>query len=76
VFHIDLTPKIVARAKEIERRGIKPYDALHLASSEAGCVDIFLTTDRRLLAAAKNSDVSTKVENPLPWLTEVLYDQC
>ncbi len=71
--HIDLTSKIVVRAKFIEGAGIKPYDSLHLASAEFGGADVFLTTDRKLISAAKRSDITIRVANPLQWLTEVLY---
>ncbi len=74
-YHIDLTAEIVARAKEIEGFGIKPYDSLHLASAEAGGVDVFLTTDRKLINAAKRSGIKIPVMNPLIWLTETLYDE-
>jgi predicted nucleic acid-binding protein len=72
--HIDLTAEIIARAKELERFNVKAYDALHLASAEAEAVDIFLTTDRRLLNAATRSDTTINVKNPLLWLTKELYD--
>lgn len=73
--HIDLSPGIILRAGELERSGIKPYDALHLASAEAGHVDVFLTTDRKLINAAKRTDITVNVVNPLIWLTEVLYNE-
>jgi hypothetical protein len=72
---VGLTDAIVARAKELAKFNIKPYDALHLASAEAGGADIFLTTDRKLVKVAKRADVKIKVENPLVWLTEVLYER-
>lgn len=74
--HIDIAAGIVKRAKEVERSGVKPYDALHLASAEAANVDVFLTTDRKLINAAKKAGIQVKVENPLIWLAEVLYDEC
>lgn len=73
--HIELTGEILTRAKRLEMFNIKAYDALHLASAEAGGVDIFLTTDRKLINAAIRSDANVKVKNPLIWLTEVLYDE-
>ena len=72
--HIDLTPEIVARARELETFNIKPYDALHLASAEIEHIDIFLTTDRKFLNAACRSDAKVRVMNPLIWITEVLYN--
>jgi predicted nucleic acid-binding protein len=74
-LYVALAEEIVTRAKELEKHGIKPYDALHVASAEFGGADIFLTTDRRLLNAAQKVDVKIKVNNPLKWLMEVLYEQ-
>ena len=71
--HIALTDNIISRAKKLECFSIKSYDALHLASAEAGKVDIFLTTDSKLIKAAQKTDVDMAVKNPLIWLPEVLY---
>ena len=47
--YVEMTPALMQRGGEIETLGVKPKDALHLASAEnAGC-DWFLTTDKRLL---------------------------
>lgn len=73
-FNIELTEKIVSRAKELERFGIKAYDALHLAGAEAGAADVLLTTDRNFIKAAKRSNSPVPTRNPLVWLTEALYD--
>lgn len=73
--HIELTARILARAKQLESFNIKAYDALHIASAEAGGVNVFLTTDRKLINAAGRSDTSLQVKNPLIWLTEVLFDE-
>ena len=70
--HIELTEEIISRAKELEKFNIKPYDALHLASAEKECVDVFLTTDLKLLKAVRRSDTKLNVKNPLVWFTEVL----
>jgi predicted nucleic acid-binding protein len=72
--NIELTETIIIRAKEIEPYGIKPFDALHIASAECGGADFFLTTDRKLKSAAMRSNIKIKVTNPLIWLTEVLYE--
>lgn len=74
-WHIDLTAKIIVRAKEFEHFNIKAYDALHLASAEAGNVDVFLTTDRKLINTAGRSDATVAVQNPLIWLMGVLYNE-
>ncbi len=60
------------RGKQLETLGFKWFDALHLACAESGKVDIFLTTDDRLLRKAKrlSSDLRVRVENPYTWLQE------
>jgi predicted nucleic acid-binding protein len=55
----------------------KLYDALHLAFAQSASVDIFLTTDDRLLRKAKQySEVVTiSVENPVVWLMKRLQEE-
>ena len=62
------------RAKEIQQLGIKTYDALHIACAEQGKADVFLSTDDRLIRAAKRSmgTINIEVENPLLWLQKVV----
>jgi hypothetical protein len=54
--------------------GFKPLDALHIACAESGEVDVFLTTDDRLLRTAARcaSDLGVPVANPLRWLEEYI----
>jgi predicted nucleic acid-binding protein len=69
---IPLTTQIAARVQALETMGFKPFDAAHLAFAEAGQVDVFLTTDDRLIhTAVRHSDkIAVEVENPLRWLQE------
>lgn len=62
----------IARARHIREWGIAAVDALHLACAEGGGVDVFLTTDDRLLRKAKAyaAQLNVRVENPLKWLRE------
>ena len=62
----------IARAQHIQSWGIATVDALHLACAESGRVDVFLTTDDRLLRKAKMyaGQLHVQVENPLKWLRE------
>jgi len=64
-----LTPAIETRAAELERLGFHAFDALHLACAEAAAADVFLTTDDRLLRAAKRhaAELKVRVENPRAW---------
>jgi predicted nucleic acid-binding protein len=68
-----LDEKIKLRAKELQKIGIKVYDALHLACAEYGGAEVFLTTDDQLLRKAKRNrnKLKTRVENPVLWLMEV-----
>ena len=63
----------IARVRQIQTWGITAFDALHLACAESGQVDVFLTTDDRLLrkATAHARQLRVRVENPLTWLREV-----
>jgi predicted nucleic acid-binding protein len=57
----------VTRGEELEALGFQAYDALHLACAEAAAVDVFLTTDDRLLRTARRAagDLRVRVANPL-----------
>ena len=63
----------IARGKQLETLGFKELDALHLACAESGAVDIFLTTDDRLLRGVKryNSQLHVRIENPYVWFQEM-----
>ncbi len=73
--YIELNEQIIARAKELIKASIKPFDSLHIASAEFGKADVFLTTDKKLINATKRTTLSVRVTNPVAWLIEVLYDE-
>lgn len=62
------------RARVLQTMGFQGYDSLHLACDESAKVDVFLTTDDRLLRLAKrvSKDLNVLVENPLDWLEDML----
>jgi predicted nucleic acid-binding protein len=68
-----INERIEARAAQIMRFGLAAFDALHLACSEAGGVDVFLSTDDRLLNCAQRNRAELRVaaENPLAWFREL-----
>lgn len=70
---IELNDEIIARAKEIMKVNIKPFDALNIASAESANVTVFLTTDRKLINASRRMNLNVKVSNPVVWIMEVLY---
>jgi predicted nucleic acid-binding protein len=71
---IAIGPKETERAHVLEEAGFIGFDAVHLACAESGEVDIFLTTDDRLLKLAKRKAklLQVKFENPLDWVKEIL----
>ena len=69
-----LTEQTEKRAAYFQSNGIKTLDSLHLAAAEISGADVFLTTDDRLLRAAKRLNAHVKTENPLSWLMEVMND--
>ncbi|NLB42830.1 MAG: type II toxin-antitoxin system VapC family toxin [Clostridiales bacterium] len=44
---------------------------MHLALAESYGLDVFLTTDDRLLKTAKKINLKIKTMNPVTWLMEV-----
>ncbi|MGV9173795.1 MAG: PIN domain-containing protein [Promethearchaeia archaeon] len=70
-----VTKELIQRAKIIEQKGIKPLDALHIASAECSKSDYMITTDKKIIKAYhKNEHFFRKIKicNPLLFLTEVL----
>ena len=74
--YVRCEPKLSARALELERSGFTGIDALHLACAEAAGVDVFLTTDDRLLRkAGRHANLlRVRVANPLAWMQDKLTD--
>ena len=72
---IKLTPQAEERAIYFQNHGLKAFDSLHLALAESYGLDVFLTTDDRLLRAAKKIALKIKAMNPVTWLMEVKRDE-
>ena len=69
---IVLDEHIESRAREFNRLGMKPLDALHLASAEAAGADYFCTCDDRFLKRAKAvQDLKTRVVSPIALIGEM-----
>jgi predicted nucleic acid-binding protein len=71
---VALTDTAISQAQELKALGFRTYDALHLACAEQAAVDIFLTTDDRVLriATRHTAQLQVRVANPLAWLLEVI----
>jgi predicted nucleic acid-binding protein len=66
------TEAVKVRAEEFNRRGIKPLDALHLASAVEAGAEYFCTCDDRLFRRANQVDTGlTRVVTPLELIKEV-----
>lgn len=57
------------RALELEKDGVKPVDALHVACGEASDSDYLLTCDKRLINRCKG--LSLRVMNPADFILEI-----
>jgi predicted nucleic acid-binding protein len=71
---VALTDAAVVRARALRAMGFRTYDALHLACAEQAAVDVFLTTDDRVLriATRQAAQLQVRVVSPLAWLWEVI----
>ena len=74
VAYVEATDDIIRRGEEIERLGVKPKDALHLASAESAECDVFLTTDRRMLKKVSILG-PMRVLSPVQFITEFSHDR-
>ena len=74
---VSIGAREILRGKQLGTLGFKEEDALHLACSESGSVDVFLTTDDKLLGKAKrdSSQLHVHVENPYTWLQEITANE-
>ncbi len=63
---VRLNDSIEVRARVFTAAGVKPLDALHLASAEAAQADFFCTCDDRFLKKVRQlANLKTKVVSPL-----------
>ncbi|MBI2760420.1 MAG: PIN domain-containing protein [Chloroflexi bacterium] len=69
---VTLTMAIRERAEHLVALGFQSLDALHLACTEAGGVEVLLSTDRAFVGAASRAGnaVTVRVVNPLRWIEE------
>jgi len=73
---IDYSEDILKRSKEIRSyTGIQAFDSMHIASAEKGNIDVFLTTDDKLIKGCKKMEFQLRIMNPVNWLMEVLDNE-
>ena len=69
---VELTDEIEAQAATFVKAGIKPMDALHLASAARTKADYFCTRDDQLLKKSKKlKNIDTKAVSSLELIAEV-----
>jgi predicted nucleic acid-binding protein len=69
---VRLNEQIEKRAKEFTQLGIKPLDALHLASAEIGRADYFCTCDDKFLKKAKGiRGLKVRAISPVELIEEI-----
>ncbi len=67
-----LSGQVEKRARKFDALGIKPLDALHLASAEEAHADYFCTCDDRFLKRARAiSGLRTRVVSPIELIKEL-----
>ena len=72
VKSVQINDSIERRASELVSHGIKPIDALHLASAEEAEADYFCTCDNLLLKRARISKkLKAKIVTPLELIEEL-----
>jgi len=66
------TPEVAEWAKRYEQAGMKPLDAVHLASAVAVEADFFCTVDDSFLSKARTANTGpTRVVSPVELMTEI-----
>lgn len=68
----EVNAAIIARAKELEKQGLKTIDALHVACAEAVSSQYFLTYDDRLIRRYQGS---LNVINPVDFVLSIVGGQ-
>ena len=72
-FIIEINDEIEAKARLFIKTGIKPMDALHLASASWKKADYFCTCDDKLIKKTQRlTDIGTRVISPVALAIEVL----
>lgn len=69
---VALTEKVETLAEQFQKTGVKPLDALHLASATVAEADYFCTCDDAFLRRARTvAGLSIKVVSPLELVEEL-----
>jgi predicted nucleic acid-binding protein len=71
---LELTETVYLEAEKFQQLGFTALDALHIACARTAEVDVFLSTDDKLLKKLRQHIDTIKLHavNPLAWLQEVI----
>jgi predicted nucleic acid-binding protein len=69
-----LSDGMIELAHELQKNGFGAFDALHIAVSEKCGVDVFITTDDKILKLyqRKSDLINIRIDNPVNILRELL----
>jgi len=69
---VAVSDRCETRALELESRGFKSFDALHIAVAESAAADYFCSCDDRLLSKARaENDLAVRDTSPLELAQEI-----
>lgn len=68
---IKIDTGVAARAAELQRAGVSPLDAAHLACAEAGACTCLFTCDDRFIRRARRTDTQVLVKTPVEYLEDL-----
>jgi predicted nucleic acid-binding protein len=71
---LELNEAIYLEAERFQQLGFTALDALHITCAKAAVVDVFLSTDDKLLKKVRQHNDAIKLHavNPLAWLQEIM----
>ena len=72
---VKLNNEIKSRAYDFENSKIKPFDALHLGFAQVAGIDLFLTTDERIIKKKDSLNITFRILNPLDFIHEELFNE-
>lgn len=73
VERIAISEDVKSLAEHLHTGGVKPLDAVHLASAEIAKCDYFITCDDPLLRASERVGLTAKAINPIKYIEEISH---
>jgi len=67
---IEESPKVIDIAKQLNKKGLKKMDSLHIACAIAARCKYFLTTDDNILKKTKEIE-QIKIDDPIGFIKEI-----